>query len=415
MSLIKKIFFTFLLTINLYGQEEKEIIPPDYIKTVIFKSDRFEDQFPIIKLNEKIHLSFDDMYADEADYYYKIEHCNYNWEPSNLVKSQYLSGLDNQRISNYQNSLATLKPYTHYELTLPNQYTKFKISGNYILKIFNTYDELIFSRRFIIYQDAASVGVTIKRSRDLQLIDKKQAVQLTINTNTTNIVNPREEVKIAILQNYNWDTAIKNIKPQFYSGNQLIYKYDMETAFDGGNEYLNFETKEIRTNSNTINKIVLNTIYEHYLYIDKDRSNELYTYNPDINGDFKITSSEGSNDSYEADYSLVHFALEYDTSIGLHDVYVYGKFNNYALTPENKLVYNPESKLLEASILLKQGFYNYKYVLTDKKGKPDLNYFSGNNYQTENNYLTIVYYRKFGQQYDGIIGIGTANSTNITN
>jgi hypothetical protein len=36
-------------------------------------------------------------------------------------------------------------------------------------------------------------------------------------------------------------------------------------------------------------------------------------------------------------------------------------------------------------------------------------------YQTENEYSVIVYYRKFGELYDQVIGFGTANSRNLEN
>ncbi|UNY97333.1 DUF5103 domain-containing protein [Zhouia spongiae] len=402
-----------LTNVTIQAQEQKETAPPDYIKTIVFKGSDETRQFPVVRLNENITLSFDDLYADEADYYYKIEHCDYLWNPSDMVKSQYLKGLDNQRITNYQNSVATLQPYTHYELKIPNDQTRLTLSGNYILKIFDSHDELVFSRRFVIYQDAVSVGINLKTSRDLNLFNSQQVVQYTINSNNLNIINPQKELKTVILQNYNWNTSVKNIKPQFISGNQYTYKYDKETAFNGGNEYLYFENKDIRIPTNHIKHVNLKNIYEHHLYTDENRSDKLYTYNPDINGDFRISSLESDN-AFQADYAFVHFSIPYSNEFGLNKVYVYGKFNNYGLHEENRLKYNEESGVMETSILLKQGFYNYKYILAEDNKNINLDYFSGNHSETENEYLIIVYYRNFGQNYDSILGIGSGNSTNIT-
>ena len=358
------------------------------------------------------------LYADEEDYYYKVEHFNYDWTPSNLLKSQYLNGLDNLRILNYKNSVTTIQPYSNYQLQLPNKQTSLKITGNYILKIFDRHNKLVFSRKFIVYKDLVSVGVTIKRARNLNVIDQKQSVQFIINSNDIQLINPQQEIKIAILQNYNWKRALTNIKPQFIAGNQLIYKYDVETQFDGGNEYLFFDTKEIRITNNAIVKVRLEDIYNQYLYTDVNRSSKVYTYNPDINGDFVIRTLDGidNDNNTEADYSYIHFTLPYDEIIGLDNVYIYGKFNNYELTDENKLQFNPDSGYFEGKLLLKQGFYNYTYVKTDDKdGTIDYTYISGNHYETENDYKVIVYYRNFGDLYDSIIGIGAGNSINITN
>ncbi|NAS29548.1 DUF5103 domain-containing protein [Flavobacteriaceae bacterium R38] len=409
------IFFLFLSTGSLFGQIEEEISPPSYIKSIVFKGENEGDQFPIVRLRESFTLSFDDIRAKEADYYYKIIHCNYDWTPSRLSKPQYLNGADNQRIVNYQNSYNTLQPYSNYQLTFPNNLTRLKLTGNYMLKIYDSNDELQFSRRFIVFSDAVTVGPYLKRTRDLSEIYQKQVVQFTINTNGFRLVNPQQEVKVTILQNHNWQSVITGVKPQFFSGNQLIYKYDKETSFDGLNEFLFFDNKTIRTVGNGILSVELNDLYNHYLYNDVNRRNLEYTFNPDINGDFVVRTLDGEDNDTEADYARVHFALEYDNSIGLDKVYVYGKFNNYELGEENELRYNEESKLLETSILLKQGFYNYRYAVLNNEGELDFVRVTGNHFQTENNYLVIVYYRKFGDMYDSIIGIGSASSVNISN
>jgi hypothetical protein len=91
-------------------------------------------------------------------------------------------------------------------------------------------------------------------------------------------------------------------------------------------------------------------------------------------------------------------------------------FNNYALAPENKMEYNEAKGIYEKALIIKQGFTNYQYVLTDKSGKIDYeNAVDGNFYQTENNYFVIVYYRENGKRYDRIIGKGVASSADITN
>jgi hypothetical protein len=112
---------------------------------------------------------------------------------------------------------------------------------------------------------------------------------------------------------------------------------------------------------------------------------------------------------------MIHFSLPLTEEVGLDEVYVYGKFNNYALEEQNRMTYNERNGNLEAVIKLKQGFYNYKYVLKSSDGIIDLNAVGGNFHFTENQYLILVYYRNFGDLYDSIIGIGTTNSENITN
>ena len=366
-------------------------------------------------MGDPIYLEFDDLTASEQDYYYKIVHCDYDWTPSELLKSQYLRGADNQRIINYSNSFNTLETYSNYHLTIPNKALSLKVSGNYVLEIYNSYYELQFSRRFVVYKDLAKVGATTRNSRNFDFLNQKQSVQFTINPFSLQLVNPVKEVKVAIIQNYQWTNAITSVPPQFTLGNSLAYKYDIETSFFGGNEFLNFDTSDLRAPTSSISRIDYQELYHHYLFTDNYRYDRAYTYYPDINGDFVIRTLQGEDSSRESEYSMIHFSLPYSVDIGLNEVYVYGKFNNYALEEGNKMNYNSETGNLEAVIKFKQGFYNYKYVLKSDDGFIDLNKVCGNFNFTENNYLILVYYRNFGDLYDSIIGIGSTNSENITN
>lgn len=410
---IKQIFLCFFVS-SVFAQVQEEVNPPTNIKTIVFTGST-EDQFPVIKLGESMTLEFDDLTASEQDYYYRIIHCDYDWTISQLLKSQYLAGSDNQRIIDYENSYNTLQPYSNYRLTIPNQNVSLKASGNYLIEVYNSYDELQFSRRFVVYRDLVTVGGIVKRSRDFNFINEKQVVQFNINTGGFPVVNPKKEVKVAIIQNHFWPTALYNIKPQFTLGTELVYKYDQETSFYGGNEFLNFDTKDLRSPTFAISKVDFKELYHHYLFTNVYRNDLAYTYFPDINGDFLIRTLQGEDVSREAEYSKVHFSLPYSNEIGLDNVYVFGKFNNYDLVEENKMTFNPESGNMELTLPMKQGFYNYKYILERQDGTIDLNYVSGNFHFTENNYLILVYYRDFGDMYDSIIGIGSVNSRNISN
>ncbi|MDT0621235.1 DUF5103 domain-containing protein [Croceitalea vernalis] len=411
--LLKQLLF-FLISFCAFAQVQEEINPPTNIKSIIFKGPT-EDQFPVVKLGENINLEFDDLTASEQDYYYKIIHCDYDWSPSQLLKSQYLNGIDNQRIVNYENSYNTLQPYSNYQLTIPNNEVQLKVTGNFVLEVYNTYRELQFSRRFVVYKDVVKVGGVVKRSRDFEFLNTKQVVQFNINTAGFPVVNPKQEVKVAIIQNHYWPTALYNIKPQFTLGTELVYKYDQETSFYGSNEFLNFDTKDLRSPTFAIANIEFKELYHHYLFANQFRKDRSYTFFPDINGDFVVRTLQGEDVSREAEYSKVHFSLPYEPELGLDNVYVYGKFNNYELSEENLMSYNEETGNLELEYPIKQGFYNYKYVVEKEDGTLAPNQISGDFHFTENNYLILVYYRDFGDFYDSLIGIGSANSQTISN
>lgn len=418
--MMKQNIFNLLLVLFIptlfLAQVRDELNPPDFIKTITFKSNTTQGQLPILKLGESLVLEFDALTGDEEDFYYVIEHFNFDWTPSNLVKSEYLKGLDNQRILTYENSFNTYQIYSHYEVRVPNSQTRALLkSGNYMISIYDDYDELMFSRKFMIYEDLANVGVKVKRSRDVKTIAEKQSVDLVISTNSTNLNNPLETVKTLIIQNNNLNTAISDLKPQYTLGNELIYRYDTESAFFGGNEYIFFENKDIRAANIGVQFIELKELYHNYLYTNISRKDRPYTYNPDINGNFQITALDRDHPDVEADYAMVHFSLLHD-ELKDKDIHIYGNFNAFTIEPLTKMYYNPESKRYENIMPLKQGFYNYKFVAVDKEtGELDEGIISGNFWETENNYKVLVYYKDLGARYDRLIGYGEASSVDITN
>jgi hypothetical protein len=284
-----------------------------------------------------------------------------------------------------------------------------------MIKVYDESEELMFSRKFMVNEGGANVGVSIKISRDVKFLNENQTVDITINSSSIQFNNPLERVKTVIVQNNNLNSAIKNIKPKYTMGQDLIYRYNKETTFGGGNEYHYFENKDIRTANSGVNFVDLHDLYNTYLYTNVPQRNAPYTYNPDINGNFVVNNIDATDPNIEADYAWVHFSLKLDQLPPNKSVHVYGNFNNYAVNESTKMLYNYEKGIYEVPMLLKQGFYNYKFVTLNDNGYVDENDISGNYYQTENDYKVIVYYRDLGGRYDKIIGIGEANSTNISN
>jgi hypothetical protein len=414
-----KTFSLFLLLFSSYcsfAQVEKEIAPPYNIKTISFVQNE-QNAIPIFKLGEGFHLQFDDLFGNEADYYYEITHCDYNWNPTDIPKSEYLRGFDNQRISDYTNSFNTLQIYSHYRLAIPNQFTQLLISGNYILKILNNNKEVVFSRKFILYEDIVTIPIQIKRARTVSNLESKHNLEFTIKSSTITFQNPSKNVKVILLQNGQFNDAITNIAPQYTIGNDLIYKYDTQTQFWAGNEFLYFENKDIRAANNNLARVDSNNeIYSSYLYTNNSRTNYPYSVTQDINGNFVVKNINATNSEVEADYAWAYFSLSAPTFRINKDIYINGMFNNYNLTPEYKMDYNEKKGIYEKAVLIKQGFTNFQYTVADNKGIIDHeNAIDGNFYQTENDYSIMVYYRENTDRYDRAIGKGTANSLNIIN
>ena len=70
------------------------------------------------------------------------------------------------------------------------------------------------------------------------------------------------------------------------------------------------------------------------------------------------------------------------------------------------MTYNEEAECYEASVLLKQGYYDYQYITADGATHKTMNDF----WQTENEYQTFIYYRETGGRYDRIVGYACMNT-----
>ena len=416
MTVLSKALTTLLflyITSTVFAQNNAQEKTDTYIKSASFMKDN-QGVIPFFRLGERMTFEFDDLLANETNYYYRVFPFNYDWTPSKLRTQDYLTGMENQRIQNYENSFNTLQIFSHYKLNIPNNNYRITKSGNYVLEIYDDQNEVVIRRKFILYESLVNVGAQVKRTRNIEEIDWKQNIEFSIQLGENQYQNPSQNIKVALFQNARWDSYISNVPPQYTLGTELIYKYNKETQFWGGNEYLNFDNSDIKVVNNNIVKVNADTgVYNTFLFINQARKNSLYTFFPDINGSFYPRNIFREQPSIEADYSWVYFRLNLSQDITDTQYYVTGMFNNYELTDESLMSFNPETKLYEKALLIKQGFTNYNYTAVykrkvDLKEAPD-----GNFAQTENQYQILIYYKGTTDLYDRVIGYGLTNSENI--
>ena len=400
-TMLKKfIFFFFSIFVSFLNAQN--------IKTIQLRPLQENNFSSIVPLGTVLELSFDDLDADSKNYQYKIEHMTHDWQKSRLLSSQYINGFDQNTIIDVTNSFNTLQSYTHYSVKIPNTNTIITKSGNYLLSVLDAYDDVVFTRRFVLYENASTVGVSVTRSRNTKTLNTQQTIQFSVNHPNIQINSPSQEINVTIIKNNNWNETITDLQPTYFRPNQLLYTYTNKTNFWGGNEYLNFDTKILRNRSLNIVKIMKeNNLFNLTIYPFTYNPFREYTYNPDINGQFIIRSLEGNVANTEADYAIMDFILEAEQPFKDKEVYVYGAFNNFEISEENKMHYNPESQNYTTSILLKQGFYNYTFVTLDDNNIINTNEVNGSFFETENEYNVIVYFKPFGSLYDRVIGVGS--------
>lgn len=422
MKILPLILFVICLSVNAQYSPPDGIYPDAIfstsIKTARIFKEGWETSYPIGHINDEkpLVLSFDELSKNARNYSYAIIHCDADWRQSRLNTSEYMTGFPVNRIRNYDFSFNTLIPYVHYQLDIPNEDTQLKVSGNYVAVVFEDGDEdhPILCRRFCIAESLAVIQAVAGRARQTAYQNEWQQVDFTIRTVNYPIENAYQDIKTVILKNGQWHTARTGIKPLFVRQNELDYRYmDATLLFQAGNEYRPIDLKSIRFSSTRMAAIEFERpSYHFYPYPDQPRNVGRYLYYEDFNGKYAVQAEKANRPDTEADYVYVHFALQAAQPIDYGQVYVLGDFCNYACTTDNLMTYNPGKQQYEATISLKQGYYNYVYAFLPFKKPVAINdtMLEGNFYDTENDYVIFVYHRGRSSRYDRLIGVSVANT-----
>jgi len=399
-----------------YGLPVTEGIYKPSIHTVQLYRDGWKLSYPIIDLNSELalELSFDDISSDIANYYYKIVHCNFDWTPSLINEGDYTDGFLPSQITDYSMSFNTYVSYIHYTLKLPNDDFGFLISGNYALIVFEDMDEtkIAFIKKFMISEAQVNVTASVDRPILSMYRNNSHEVNFSVESGSYQIDNPYNEVLVAVLQNGRWDQSIMNLEPLFDKNGILEYTFQMENIFLAGNEYRWFDIKSMRYQSPYIKSIEYSEgIFNVDLFPDPIKAGGRYFYEEDLNGKYFVEIQEEDKDDTNADYVNVNFSLPLDAPMIDGDFYVMGALSGSSYSSNNKMKFNFETKSYELSLLLKQGYYNYRYeYLQHGKIAGDASITEGNFYETENDYLILVYHRGSSSRYDRLIGYQIGNS-----
>lgn len=361
---------------------------------------------PVIALNkgDVLHIAFDELSHDYHRYICHLEHCEYDWTPSDgLFESDWLEGFNDTPIDDSEPSFNTTVLYTHYQTELPNERCRLKMSGNYRLHITDegSGDEALCVE-FRVVEPLMNVGLSVTSNTDIDINASHQQVAMTVNYNSIRVTNPQEQVRTIVMQNGCEDTMKEDVRPNYTTAQGLRWEHNRQLIFDGGNEYHKFEVLDVSHPTLGIDRITWDgTHYQAFPFTDVPRRN--YSYDEDANGSFFIRNSDNIEIDRTCDYVYVNYRLQparhYEGAHVLVDgTWATGPMEDYIM------VYDAETQSYQACILQKQGYYSYQYVLRDLDGTTHCLPEEGSFAETENRYQAMVYYKGTGERTWRLVG-----------
>jgi hypothetical protein len=389
------------------------------IKTVQLYKEGWNFSYPIIKLNtaEKLILQFDLLDNHSETYYYTFIHCDKDWNKSDIFSTEYLEGFPDNPIEDIKPSFNTTVRYFHFTLAFPNDRISFLLSGNYAVVIY-PYDEPekpVIVQRFIVTEDRVNINFRVYRPLLTAYNNTGQQFDFTVGLSGNTVTDPLKNIYCSVLQNGRWNNAKTNLKPDFYGNNELKFNSMSEkNIFIAGNEFRYFDIKSLKYQTEYVRRIdYAAPNYNIYLAPSENREFKPYFYWQDFNGKFYIASDKARDPETDADYVYVYFTLPSKYMITGGNMYVSGALNNWNFNENNLMIFNPQQRQYECTMLLKQGWYNYEYVFLRNGDTQDIaSFFEGSHYETENDYMMFVYYRNPYERYDRVIGTAVVNTNN---
>ena len=406
--------------VGVYAQVVTDSNWVEQVKTVTLYRNGVELEAPILLLgsDERLLLRFDVLGAETDNYRYRIQHCDSQWHVDDMEPNEYISGFEEGPIENYNSSFTTLIDYVNYFQYVPAQYSRFLISGNYVLSVFpqDYPDSVLFTRRFCVVEGSVKVDVSVTTPYDNRSIFQQREVDVTVENNrdyTGELLPPTLNpayFTVVVQQNGRQDNC-RSLEFGGYDRGALCYRNHESNLFWGGNSFRFFDISNIRTKMYNVYHIE-DYGGEWFVLLKplEDRSKAHYVAEQTLNGGMKVNVWDRTNKQTEADYVQVNFTLPMEYPFLNGNVYVVGDLTQWQLDERSRMEYQPERKAYTLRLQLKQGYYAYQLLFVPKGESEGLTAtLEGDHYETPNTYTAFVYYRTPGERYDRLVAVKRVN------
>jgi len=376
--------------------------PPQEIQSVqLYKKGKIQSA-PVINLNssEKLSLEFDYLGESTKQFKIQVSHRSKTWEESPLPIDFYLSGFSEVYFSGGSKSFSQRPSYYHYSYEFPNSQLNFKVSGNYLLSVYDyNSNELLFRLPFFVTENKGSLVTRIEsvyvRREDLRPEDQP----FSRYSYPDFVEFPQFDLSYVYVQNQFWGRYRVVDNSDTSTPETVNFHLSRDRAFLGNYEFNMLDLRNLSADRQQILEVQQGEIPPKVILRRDIQSLDLKPgFAP--NGRFGIPI-----DSRSAAYASVQFRLETAEKIpGYEKVYLVGDFNNWTISENNRMQYNAQNGLWEGQAYIKEGEYAYKYVILKNGDMDDLSLDQGF-LRTGQSYVTLVYFNDPTRNFDRLLKV----------
>ncbi|MDE6299334.1 MAG: DUF5103 domain-containing protein, partial [Muribaculaceae bacterium] len=231
-----------------------------------------------------------------------------------------------------------------------------------------------------------------------------QQLELSVTPSIKEPANPYQDILLEIVQNNMTQSSHHINRPLRIDGDRVVYAHHPDLIFPAGNEYRRFETVRSDYPGMHVDSITRDGRQTMvWLTPDEERADKEYVFDRTQHGRYKIDEYNSTDPNLSADYLVTRFTLDIPEQPGM-EIFVDGEFTRSNDSAFGRMVYDRNRGAYIADIPLKQGSYNYRYVVRTENGAVDASPIEGDKYETGNEYLVLMYIRRPGWRADRLTG-----------
>lgn len=398
-----------MLTMSLHAQIMTDSSWRVDVKTVQLYPSGSELEAPLLTMSGggRLVLEFDVLQAQPENLHWRITHCDRHWQADGLDEVEFLNGLAEGAVDNYDFSFTTRIDYVHYHTVLPGDFAEFTHSGNFIVSVEDGDGQRLLTRRFYVTEQSAAVQAMVTRPYDGIGIDRRQEVDVSVTSGQWPLAG-EQWLTVTVQQNGRTDNC-SELKFSGYAGDALTFRHRPQNVFAGGNTFRYFDCSNLRTPMYNVQRVEKYGGEEFVLLRpEEDRSRKHFLGERTINGNIKVNTQDRENPRLEAEYVWVSFSLPMTQPMLEGSVYVVGALTDWRLDSISRMDYNTQYRAYTKRLLLKQGYYSYLLlVVGGQRLMSATALLEGDHYETPNRYTVYVYQHSPSDRADRLLAVQT--------